>query len=86
MDRHAFNAKVEEAKAARDMRGQWWQMVYNEQCAPAAQWFSQRRWSADEVALSDYLESLGRHAPTAEAEVSNMIGSITLVTAIKNRT
>ena len=83
MDRHAFNAKVEEAKAAQDMRGQWWQMVYNEQCAPAAQWFSQRLWSAEEVALSDYLELLGRHAPTAEAEVSNMIRSITLVTAIK---
>jgi methyltransferase (TIGR00027 family) len=84
MDRDAFTAKVREAKAADDMRGQWWQLVYNEQCAPAAQWFSQRGWSAEATALTDYLESVGRVTPTDDVEVTAMIHSITLVSAVKD--
>lgn len=84
MDNTAFKAKVHQAKEADDMRGQWWQLVYNEQCAPAAQWFSQRDWSAVETTLTDYLESVGRAVPTSEEDVTNMIRSITLVSAIKN--
>jgi len=84
MDNTAFKAKVHQAKEADDMRGQWWQLVYNEQCAPAAQWFSQRNWSAVETTLTDYLESVGRAVPTSEEDVTNMIRSITLVSAIKN--
>lgn len=83
MDREAFTAKVEEAKAVGDMRGQWWQLVYNEQCAPAAQWFSERGWSAQTTALTDYLESVDRPVPTGDAEVMTMIQSITLVSAFK---
>lgn len=84
MEREAFKAKVEEAKTAEDMRGQWWQLIYNEQCAPAGQWFSGRGWTAEATALTDYLVSVHRGIPTGEAEVVNMIQSITLVTAIKN--
>ena len=83
MDREAFKAKVEEARATEDMRGQWWQMVYNEQCAPAAQWFSEHEWTAEATALTDYLASVGRAAPVSDAEVVTMIESITLVSAIK---
>lgn len=83
MNDEAFKAKVREAKTADDMRGQWWQLVYNEQCAPAAQWFSARGWTAAAVTLTDYLESVGRGAPTDNAEVANMIRSITLVSAVK---
>lgn len=84
MDGAAFKAKVAEAKEADDMRGQWWQLVYNEQCAPAAQWFTDRGWSAQATTLTDYLESVGRAAPAGDVEVANMINSITLVSAIKN--
>ena len=84
MDRDAFTAKVREAEAAGDMRGQWWQLVYNEQCAPAAQWFSQRGWSAEATALTDYLESVGRAVPSEDTDVTTMIDSITLVNAVKN--
>ncbi len=86
MDRQAFKAKLEDAKTADDMRGQWWQMVYNEQCAPAAQWFSQRGWTAEATTLTDYLESVDRAAPIGAAEVTNMISSITLVSAVKGET
>jgi methyltransferase (TIGR00027 family) len=84
MDRAAFKAKVDEAKASEDMRGQWWQLVYNEQCAPAAQWFSERGWSAEATPLTDYLRSVDRPVPDGDAEVVNMIASVTLVSAVKN--
>ncbi len=84
MDREAFKAKVEEAKTAEDERGQWWQLVYNEQHAPAAQWFSEHGWATEETALTDYLSAVGRERPTNDAEVSNMITSITLVSGVKN--
>lgn len=84
MDRDAFKAKVAEAEASEDMRGQWWQLVYNEQVAPAAQWFSGRGWSAEATRLTDYLRSVDRPVPDGDAEVVNMIDSITLVSAVKN--
>ena len=88
MDMDAFKAKVEEARvqetrAVGDMRGQFWQMVYNEQCAPAAQWFSQRGWTVRATALTDYLTSVDRPLAAVEPEVVNMITSITRVSAVK---
>ncbi len=83
MDRDAFTAKVAAAADADDMRGQWWQLVYNEQVAPAAQWFSGRGWTATATALADYLRSVDREPPAGNAEVANMVSSITLVHAVK---
>ena len=83
MDNASFKAKVEEAKAIDDMRGQFWQLVYNEQCAPAAQWFSQRGWTSEATTLTDYMRSVNRLEPMADPEVVNMITSITLVSAVK---
>lgn len=84
MSRTDFATKVDEARTAGDMRGQWWQLVYNEQCAPAAQWFTQRGWTAEETALTDYLCSVGPVSTTMGAEVTNMMHSITFVSAVKN--
>ena len=84
MDDDAFLAKREEVKDIPDHRGEWWQMIYNEQHAPAAQWFSERGWTAAETRLSDYLMSNGRAVPAAEAEESNMVDSVRLVRAVKN--
>ncbi|WP_179467310.1 class I SAM-dependent methyltransferase [Mycolicibacterium vinylchloridicum] len=83
MDRDAFQAKVQQAKSVGNERGQWWQLVYNEQVAPAAQWFGERGWTAEETTLVDYLKGVGRSADSADAEVANMLASITLVRAIK---
>lgn len=84
MDMGAFKAKVEQAKAVDDMRGQFWQLVYNEQCAPAAQWFSQQGWTAEATVLKDYLASVDRPFAATDPEVVNMITSITLVSAVKD--
>jgi len=83
MERQAFTAKVEEAKAAADMRGEWWQLIYNEQIAPAAQWFSEHGWTTEATELTDYLSAVDRAVPTDEADVVNMITSITLVRGVK---
>ena len=83
MDNDAFLAKREEVKDIPDHRGQWWQMIYNEQHAPAAQWFSERGWDASETALRDYLVSNGRAVP-ADSEESKMVDSVRLVRAVKN--
>lgn len=85
MDRAAFDAKVAESEFSTDMRGRWWQLVYNEQCAPAAQWFGGRGWAATATALADHLRSVGRRPPSGEAEVVTMVESITLVAASKGR-
>ena len=83
MDPEAFKAKVEEAKASEDMRGQWWQLVYNEQVALRRNGFPNGGWTAEPTALTDYLRSLDRPVPTDDAEVVNMIQSITLVSAVE---
>lgn len=84
MDRDAFQAKVQEAKSVGDERGQWWQLVYNEQHAPAALWFSERGWDTEATTLLDYLQIVGRSVDSADAEAANMLASITLVSAVKN--
>ncbi|MCV7344906.1 class I SAM-dependent methyltransferase [Mycolicibacterium rhodesiae] len=84
MDRDAFREKVHEAKASDDERGQWWQLVYNEQHAPAAQWFAERGWTAQETTLIDYLKTVGRSVESADAEAANMLSSITLVSGVKD--
>jgi methyltransferase (TIGR00027 family) len=84
MDPQAFRAKVAEAEAAStDDRAQWRRLVYNEQIAPAADWFAGRGRSATATALVDYLRSVDREPPDGEVEVVNMVASITLVEAVK---
>ena len=83
MDRDAFRAKVEETKSTDDDRAQWWQLVYNEQVAPAAQWFGERGWTAQDITLLDYLKTVSRSVDSADAEAANMLASITLATAVR---
>lgn len=83
MDSDAFRAKVAEAKTIADERGQWWQLVYNEQHAPAEQWFAEHGWTAEETSLLDYLQQVGRSVPGAGAEAMNMLSSVSLVSAVK---
>lgn len=84
MDRDAFRTKVQEAKSGDSERSQWWQLVYNEQVAPAAEWFGERGWMAEDITLLDYLKTVGRSVLSADAEAGSMLASITLVSAIKN--
>ena len=65
MDAAAFTAKQEEERAAADSAhgGPFFQLVYNEQHEPAAEWFSARGWRAEATPLPEYLSAHGRPVP-----------------------
>jgi hypothetical protein len=64
------------------MRNEFFHLIYNEQIAPAADWFGARGWRAEPTRLADYMREVGRPVPT-NPDAATMIESNTLVTAIK---
>ena len=85
MDDDTFRAKVEEERTigSNGRGGPFFQLVYNEQHAPAARWFGKRGWTATATPLADYLRSVGRPVPEAGSEAGLMTGNISLVSAVK---
>jgi methyltransferase (TIGR00027 family) len=85
MDAAVFAAKQQEEQrgdgSARG--GPFFQLVYNEQHEPAAQWFGVRGWTSDMTPLPDYLRAHGRPVPSPESDAGAMTGTISLVSAIK---
>jgi methyltransferase (TIGR00027 family) len=83
----AFEAKREEERAAGAEgpggRGPFFQLVYNEQHQPAADWFGARGWRAAATPLTDYLRDHRRPVPSSDSEAGAMTGTISLVSAIK---
>lgn len=86
MDAEAFAAKREDERSGADRAhgGPFFQLVYNEQHEPAAQWFGARGWSAEATPLTDYLRAHRRHVPLPESEAGTMTGTISLVSAVKS--
>lgn len=80
-----FVAAVEEERAANARGDQrlFFQLVYNEQCAPAQQWFGERGRTAVPTPLADYLREAGRPVPGPDTEAGPMIARNTLVSAVK---
>jgi methyltransferase (TIGR00027 family) len=83
MDPDDFAAKVEEERNANDDRRLFYQLVYNEQHAPAEEWFGSRGWTPVATPLADYLRALGRPVPEPDAESGSMVARIRLVSATK---
>jgi methyltransferase (TIGR00027 family) len=81
-----FEAAVEEerAAAAEGDRRLFFQLVYNEQHAPATEWLAQHGWNAVGTPLADYLRQVGRPVPGPETEAGPMISRNTLVSAIRS--
>ena len=82
MDAAAFQAKQEEERAAGD-ENTFFNLVYNEQHEPAAQWFGARGWHTEATPLPDYLRAHGRPVPAEDSEAATMISTISLVSAVK---
>jgi len=82
MPQAAFEAKQEEERAS-GADGTFFTLVYNEQHAPAADWFGARRWTGEATPLAGYLRELGRPVPEDDPDVAPMVGSISLVSATK---
>ncbi|HNM84517.1 MAG: class I SAM-dependent methyltransferase [Mycobacterium sp.] len=70
-------------RAAGDSGNLFFQLIYNEQVAPAARWFGDRGWDATPTPLGDYLREVGRPVPGPESEAFGMVRTNTLVTATK---
>lgn len=82
MPQEAFEAKRAEAHASGEENA-FFTLVYNEQHAPAEQWFSSRGWTGRTTPLVEYLREVGRPVPGPDSEAGLMTGTISLVTAIK---
>ena len=78
----AWEAKKAEERAAGE-DGSFFTLVYNEQHAPADQWFGEHGWRAEATPLLDYLNRLNRPIPADDPDAGPMAGSITLVSAVK---
>jgi methyltransferase (TIGR00027 family) len=83
LDAEAFEAKREEERAAGN-EDTFFTLVYNEQHAPAHEWFGAHGWRAVATPLPDYLRSLGRPVPAAGSDGGVMTANISLVSATKS--
>ncbi len=85
MDAALFAAKQDEERAGGDSArgGPFFQLVYNEQCEPVAEWFGARGWRAHATPLPDYLRAHGRRVPPPGSDAGSMTSTISLVSAIK---
>jgi methyltransferase (TIGR00027 family) len=85
MDATEFAAKQEEERAGGDdvSDSPFFQLVYNEQHEPAAQWFEARGWRADVTPLPDLLRAHGCPVPSPDSDSGAMTSTISLVSAIK---
>jgi methyltransferase (TIGR00027 family) len=85
MPAEAFEAAVEEERAAQAEGDErlFFQLIYNEQHAPAEQWLGEHGWNAVATPLADYLREVGRPLPGPETEAWPMIARNTFVRAVK---
>lgn len=61
-----------------DTYNEWATMIYNDPRSDAAQWFSERGWTAERTELVDYLRAAGRSVPEAGTHVSALINLVTV--------
>lgn len=80
-----FAAAIEQERAANAAGDHWlfFQLIYNEQCAPAEQWFGTRGWTAALTPLSEYLREVGRPVPGPDTVGGQLISRPTLVSSTK---
>ncbi|MGF2952700.1 class I SAM-dependent methyltransferase [Mycobacterium sp. THU-M116] len=86
LDQQEFEAKRDQERAAMDAgeaQRPFYQLVYNERCAPATEWFANRGWNASGVSLADYLRQAGRPVPGPDTDAGSMLVRNTLVSAVK---
>jgi methyltransferase (TIGR00027 family) len=78
-----FAAQQQRERDAGD-EGMFFTLIYNEQHAPADEWFGARGWSATPTRLSDYLDGVDRSIPSDDTESAPMADANSLVTAVKS--
>lgn len=82
MPQQVFEARQQEERdAGRD--GTFFTLIYNEQIAPADEWFGGRGWRATPTPLARYLTAVGRPIPADHPDAGPMADSNSLVSAVK---
>ena len=74
-------ARAEERAAGNE--DQFFSLIYNEQHAPAVEWFGNRGWRGAAVRLTDYFRKIGLPVAEPDSEAAFMFADISLVSAIK---
>ena len=82
MPSQVFEAKRQEEQD-RGEEGSFFTLIYNEQIAPADEWFGARGWDATPTRLADYLNGVGRPVPADDPDAGPMTDANSLVTATK---
>jgi methyltransferase (TIGR00027 family) len=62
---------------------QFFSLIYNEQHAPAIDWFTDHGWQGTAAGLPEYCAHIDRPVPGPESEAGPMFASISLVSAVK---
>lgn len=85
MNADAFEDALAEERAATTNGDErvFFQLVYNEQHAPATDWLGRHGWNAVGTPLADYLREVGRPVPGPDTEAGPMVGRNTLVSAVR---
>jgi methyltransferase (TIGR00027 family) len=83
LEANVFESKREEELSGENSRT-FFTLVYNEQHAPAHEWFGSRGWWAVATPMPFQLRSFGRPVPDPDSEAGVMTGNISLVSAIKD--
>ena len=65
-------------------RQAYYSLIYNEQHAPAENWFREHGWTVAATSITDYLRAHGRPDFPAGSEADTMLGGISLVSATKD--
>jgi methyltransferase (TIGR00027 family) len=82
MPDEVIEAKRAEERASGDTDA-FFNLIYNEQHAPAGDWFAARGWAAETTPLTEYLQVVGRPVPGADSEAGLMFATMRLVSAVK---
>jgi methyltransferase (TIGR00027 family) len=82
MDEEQLELARAEERAART-QDRFFTLIYNEQLAPAGEWFGNRGWQAATVSLTDYFREIGRPVPEPNSEAGAMFAHLSLVSAVK---
>lgn len=77
-----YQAARNEERASGD-GAQFFSLIYNEQHAPAIDWFTDHGWKGAAVELPEYCRQMARPVPGPDSEAEPMFASISLVSAVK---
>lgn len=77
-----FRAARDEEQTSADS-AKFFTLIYNEQHAPAIDWFTAHGWRGTDVELVDYCRQISRPVPGPDSEASPMFANISLVSAAK---